>query len=322
MGVLPLQFADGENAESLGLTGEEEFSITGHRGRRGQGGHACKAGDTEFTARVRIDTPKEVDYFQHGGILPFVLRQLLARVTLPGRMPLPDVPRASCSPRRARPATSRRRRPSSARRPPRFAEVDATTPSARRSRACPAPATGRCVAVVGHIDEIGLIVHHIDDDGYLWFTGVGGWDPIDPRRPARGDRHARRRRSRAWSARSRSTCSKDDERKKVPELQATCTSTSARRDGDEARVAGAHRRRRGDRRRAGRAARTGALVSRSMDNRLGCYVALEAARLVAEAGGAPGDVVARGGRAGGDHLRRRAHDRVLAASPTSRSSST
>ena len=37
---------------------------------------------------------------------------------------------------------------------------------------------GRFVAVVGHIDEIGLIVHHIDDDGFLWFTGVGGWDPL------------------------------------------------------------------------------------------------------------------------------------------------
>jgi putative aminopeptidase FrvX len=37
---------------------------------------------------------------------------------------------------------------------------------------------GKSVAVIGHIDEIGLIVHHIDDDGFLWFTGVGGWDPI------------------------------------------------------------------------------------------------------------------------------------------------
>src|SRR3954469_17877885 len=37
---------------------------------------------------------------------------------------------------------------------------------------------GPSVAIVGHIDEIGLIVHHIDDDGFLWFTGVGGWDPV------------------------------------------------------------------------------------------------------------------------------------------------
>ena len=77
MGVLPLQFTDGENAESLGLTGEEEFSISGV-----DGGEAkevtVRADDKEFKARVRIDTPKEVQYYQHGGILPFVLRQLLA----------------------------------------------------------------------------------------------------------------------------------------------------------------------------------------------------------------------------------------------------
>ena len=76
MGVLPLQFEEGDNVSSLGLTGEEEFSITGV-----EGGEAkqvtVRAGDKEFTARVRIDTPKEVDYFKHGGILQFVLRGLL-----------------------------------------------------------------------------------------------------------------------------------------------------------------------------------------------------------------------------------------------------
>jgi aconitate hydratase len=76
MGVLPLQFADGDSVESLGLTGEEEFSITGL-----EGGDAKEvtvtAGEKEFKARVRIDTPKEVDYFKHGGILQFVLRGLL-----------------------------------------------------------------------------------------------------------------------------------------------------------------------------------------------------------------------------------------------------
>jgi aconitate hydratase len=75
MGVLPLQFQDGDSAESLGLTGEEEFSITGL-----DGGEAkevdVRAGDKEFKARVRIDTPKEVQYFKHGGILQFVLRGL------------------------------------------------------------------------------------------------------------------------------------------------------------------------------------------------------------------------------------------------------
>jgi len=78
MGVLPLQFPEGESVESLGLSGEEELSITG----LGDGSAkevTVKAGDTEFKARVRIDTPKEVEYFRHGGILPFVLRQLLAK---------------------------------------------------------------------------------------------------------------------------------------------------------------------------------------------------------------------------------------------------
>jgi aconitate hydratase A / 2-methylisocitrate dehydratase len=78
MGVLPLQFPDGETAESLGLTGEEQMSITGLNGGEAKE-VAVKAGDVEFTARVRIDTPKEVEYFKHGGILPFVLRQLLAQ---------------------------------------------------------------------------------------------------------------------------------------------------------------------------------------------------------------------------------------------------
>jgi aconitate hydratase len=77
MGVLPLQFADGDSVEALGLTGEEEVSIAGL-----DGGDAdevtVRAGDTEFTARVRIDTPKEREYFKHGGILQFVLRQLMA----------------------------------------------------------------------------------------------------------------------------------------------------------------------------------------------------------------------------------------------------
>ncbi|MDP9385363.1 MAG: aconitate hydratase [Actinomycetota bacterium] len=77
MGVLPLQFAEGESVESLGLTGEEEFSIEGLDGGRVKE-VTVRAGEKAFTARVRIDTPKEVEYYQHGGILPFVLRQLLA----------------------------------------------------------------------------------------------------------------------------------------------------------------------------------------------------------------------------------------------------
>src|SRR4051794_27302240 len=81
MGVVPLQFPEGENAESLGLTGEEEFAISGLAEPLNAGDLprtvAVKAGDVEFEARVRIDTPKEAEYFRHGGILQYVLRSLL-----------------------------------------------------------------------------------------------------------------------------------------------------------------------------------------------------------------------------------------------------
>ena len=80
MGVLPLQYPDGESAESLGISGEEEFSITGLAEPLNAGELprtvSVRAGDTEFEARVRIDTPKEADYFRHGGILLYVLRSL------------------------------------------------------------------------------------------------------------------------------------------------------------------------------------------------------------------------------------------------------
>ncbi len=81
MGVLPLQFPDGETAESLGLTGEEEFSFEGVTGLNdGTTPRTVKvtAGDTTFDATVRIDTPGEADYYRHGGIMPFVLRNLLS----------------------------------------------------------------------------------------------------------------------------------------------------------------------------------------------------------------------------------------------------
>ena len=80
MGVLPLQFMDGENAESLGLTGEEVFSIEGVTALNdGSIPSTVKvsAGDKSFTAKVRIDTPGEADYYRHGGIMQYVLRSLL-----------------------------------------------------------------------------------------------------------------------------------------------------------------------------------------------------------------------------------------------------
>ena len=85
MGVLPLQFLDGVTAESLGIDGSQTFSINGlsdalHPGQ--QLTVELKTTDGQrryFPVKVRIDTPIEIDYYRHGGILPFVLRQLLTK---------------------------------------------------------------------------------------------------------------------------------------------------------------------------------------------------------------------------------------------------
>jgi aconitate hydratase len=77
MGILPLQYADGENADSLGLTGRETFSISGIDNADATE-VTVRADEKEFAARVRLDTPRERDYVRHGGILPYVLRRLLA----------------------------------------------------------------------------------------------------------------------------------------------------------------------------------------------------------------------------------------------------
>jgi len=80
MGVLPLQFAPGENAASLGLTGKEVYGITGVRQGVENGARVkVKAGDKEFEVIPRVDTPQEAEYFRNGGILPYVLRQLAAK---------------------------------------------------------------------------------------------------------------------------------------------------------------------------------------------------------------------------------------------------
>ena len=82
MGVLPLQFAEGDSAHSLGLTGRETYSIAGMAGMeavpdkvtvRVQGDDGVR----ELSATARIDTPAEAAYFRHGGILQYVLRNLL-----------------------------------------------------------------------------------------------------------------------------------------------------------------------------------------------------------------------------------------------------
>ncbi|MFL5863176.1 MAG: aconitate hydratase [Solirubrobacteraceae bacterium] len=78
MGVLPLQFADGESVESLGLNGKEKFTITGiANAEEVPRTLTVKADDKEFKVTVRIDTPKEQVYYRHGGILQYVLRELL-----------------------------------------------------------------------------------------------------------------------------------------------------------------------------------------------------------------------------------------------------
>jgi aconitate hydratase len=80
MGVLPLQFKDGQNAQSLGLTGKETFEIAGLNRGAAKSVKVVATADggktTEFDVRLRIDTPKELEYYQHGGILQYVLRQL------------------------------------------------------------------------------------------------------------------------------------------------------------------------------------------------------------------------------------------------------
>jgi len=80
MGVLPLQFVDGQNAQSLGIKGDETFEIIGvtelNNGAIPKTVQV-KAGDKTFTAKVRIDTPGEADYYRHGGIMQYVLRSLV-----------------------------------------------------------------------------------------------------------------------------------------------------------------------------------------------------------------------------------------------------
>jgi aconitate hydratase len=76
MGVLPLQYRPGESRETLGLSGHEEFAISGIE--NGDASEVTvRADDKEFGAIVRLDTPREREYLRHGGILPYVLRRLL-----------------------------------------------------------------------------------------------------------------------------------------------------------------------------------------------------------------------------------------------------
>ena len=83
MGVLPLQFVDGATAASLGLTGQESFDFLGLDGGAAKlidvVATASDGSRKQFKAKVRIDTPKELEYYRHGGILQYVLRTLVAK---------------------------------------------------------------------------------------------------------------------------------------------------------------------------------------------------------------------------------------------------
>jgi putative aminopeptidase FrvX len=158
----------------------------------------------------------------------------------------------------------------------------------KRAQADGAPAARRLL-VMGHIDEIGLIVTHIDDDGYLWFREVGGWDPqilvgqrivLDTSKgPVSG-----------VVGRKPIHLLREEDRKKVAEIREMHIDIGAR-NGEDAR----------SRVGIGDVAvidcdpvelPNGRLTARALDNRLGSFVALEAARLVAEAGGAAWELAA------------------------------
>jgi len=153
----------------------------------------------------------------------------------------------------------------------------------------PGTAGGPRLVVVGHIDEIGLHITHIDDEGYLRFGQVGGWDAVvlvgqrvrllTAAGPVRG-----------VIGRKPIHLIKDEDRKQVPELKDLHIDIGAQsaeeahelvRIGDVAVIDAEPFELRHDR-----------VISRALDNRVGCYVAAEAARLVAGAGGAPGEVLA------------------------------
>lgn len=150
---------------------------------------------------------------------------------------------------------------------------------------------GPTVAVIGHVDEIGLIVTHIEDGGFLRFDQLGGWDPVVlPGQQV--DVLGRDGVVTGVIARKPVHLLQGEDRNKAPELRQLHIDIGAD-SADEAR----------ERVRIGDAAvlRTepvelphGRFAGRALDNRLGCWVALEVARLVGEGGGAAGDVVAVG----------------------------
>jgi putative aminopeptidase FrvX len=174
----------------------------------------------------------------------------------------------------------------------RFAAVSTDvvgTPVARVASRHGEQSSARRLVVMGHIDEIGLIVTHIDDEGYLWFAPVGGWDA----QILVGQRVALSTRAGEIAGvigKKPIHLLREEERKKVAEVRDLHIDVGAK-DGKEARRMV----------RVGDVAviagdplelPNGRVASRALDNRLGSFVALEAARLVAKAGGAQWELVA------------------------------
>ncbi len=147
----------------------------------------------------------------------------------------------------------------------------------------------RRLLVMGHIDEIGLIVTHVDDQGYLWFASVGGWDAqiLVGQRVVLDTRAGK---VTGVVGKKPVHLLRDEERKKVAEIRDLHIDIGAR-DGEDARA----RVRIGDVAVIDAGPRelpNGRLISRALDNRLGSFVALEAARLVAAAGGSEWELAA------------------------------
>ncbi len=305
MGVLPLQLPDGQSARSLGLSGEEIFAIADRGGcdERGRGTSARGAGHRPAGVG-RADSVRGAGAHRHparGRLLPARRHPAVRSATVARRM------------------TRRRRRTDQSAVPELLLDLLAahgpsgyeTDPAAVWLAAAGAFATvstdvmgtplalvspkhgfddsPKRLLVMGHIDEIGMIVTHIDDDGYLWFAPVGGWDP----QILVGQRVALSTRDgvvRGVVGKKPIHLLREEDRKKVAEIRELHIDIGAP-DGEQARK----------RVRIGDVAVIdadpiellgGRLVSRALDNRIGSFVALQAARLVAEAGGGEWELAA------------------------------
>jgi putative aminopeptidase FrvX len=169
-----------------------------------------------------------------------------------------------------------------------FAEVSSDTMGSSVARVRGAR-NGPLLALLGHIDEIGLAITHVDDEGFLAFIGVGGWR-AEVLRGQRVELLTRDGRVPGVIAKKGLKRRRREDQDKPTQLEELFIDIGAKdrlralelvRPGDVGVIAAEPVE-----------LADGLLVSRALDNRLGAYVALEAARLVAEAGGAPGDVAA------------------------------